>query len=289
MQNSRFHFRLEKNLANLFNQKSKKTGLTKSNLIRTWIDNLEGFIFFNYSWKSQTITTEYGCKLDKYFVRKIDFFSQRLSVNQSEFLRLLVLNNVDPNLNLIREYLNSQTNIFDQIQQTFYSKLRYDRQLDLSCYLFNIPYIDDQNIAETNGITAEKVLGDVLRADKIYSFGNIDKYYEIFPGTRKLWAESHKTNPRKECWELLVDSNLARHIAALSRKEQTNTYYPKFYPKLIDSLAYGSIDCFVFDNDKIKILNLNPANPSAVTLQSQGIAQIIKTIHYSTWQSLTRN
>jgi sugar-specific transcriptional regulator TrmB len=117
-----------------------------------------------------------------------------------------------------------------------------------------------------------------LKADEVYSFVNLDKYYEVFPGTGELFVKALENNPNRKVWDIAVDSPLAREIA-----KSHGRYYCKYIPS---SKIFSGMDILIFD-DKTAIIQLNKENTIATIIDSVLITESLKALHQSMWGLIT--
>lgn len=150
----------------------------------------------------------------------------------------------------------------------------------------NIPKaktVDDVEIRFYEGKKAvQGVYQETLKANEVYSFADLDKYYEVYPGTLEMWEQSLHTNPQRKVWDLLVDSPLSRKIGVEGGYER---YYVKLLPKSDFFKDFGFSDYIIFDN-KVAIIHLDNNNPTATVIESKEIALSLKALHRSMWQLL---
>ena len=71
-----------------------------------------------------------------------------------------------------------------------------------------------------------QVYKEILKADAVYSFADLERYYYVFPETSHLWISAFKKNPKRHMWDLLVDSQTSRNIAL----QPFDRYYTKILP-----------------------------------------------------------
>jgi len=117
-----------------------------------------------------------------------------------------------------------------------------------------------------------------LKADKVYSFADLEKYYEIYPGTVDLWKNALDKNEKREVWDLLVDSTMAREI----NQKKHARYHAKFLPKADFYAGFGFSDYIIFD-DKVAIIQLDAENVTATLIDSKQVAMSLKALHQSMW------
>jgi predicted transcriptional regulator len=125
-----------------------------------------------------------------------------------------------------------------------------------------------------------QVYEEVMSANEVRSFADLEKYYDIFPDSNsQAWADAFENNPNHEVWDLLVDSPKARQIV----KDYTEIgYNAKFLPKieLFDEINFA--DYIVFDS-KVAIVELDPKALNATVINSKSMALSLKALHQVCW------
>lgn len=124
----------------------------------------------------------------------------------------------------------------------------------------------------------------VLKADKVYSFADLDRYYKVFPPFPKsmeVWTKASENNSKRETWDILVDTPIARKVAA----RHLERYSVKFLPKRQKIKGFGFVDVIIFD-DNIAIINLSKDLPTATVITSSEIASTLRVVHQTTWSLL---
>lgn len=127
----------------------------------------------------------------------------------------------------------------------------------------------------------QSVYDEILKAEKIYSFGNLENYYRLFPNTRNNWIDALKKKTKREIWDLLVDTPAAREIL----KNKHKRYHIKFLPSSKTLEGFEFVDYIIYDN-KVAIIQLDLTVPEATTIQSKHIAMSLKSLHLYMWEAL---
>ncbi len=122
-----------------------------------------------------------------------------------------------------------------------------------------------------------------IKCDEYYSYAYLDRYYEIFPDTNNMWNKAFTDNPKREVWDILIDSPLARKVA----KETSNRYHAKFISKTKYLRGFNFSDYIIFDS-KLAIVQLDNKNISATLIHSKHIALTLKAIHRTMWELLPK-
>ncbi len=127
-------------------------------------------------------------------------------------------------------------------------------------------------------IAVMHVYKEILKADAVYSFADLERYYYVFPDTSHLWIAAFKDNPKRQMWDLLVDSPTSRKIA----HQKFDRYYIKILPSsnLFKGIEFA--DYLIFD-DKIAIVKLDPENPVATVIESADVTASLRALHQTLW------
>lgn len=134
-----------------------------------------------------------------------------------------------------------------------------------------IKYYDDKK-----GV--QSIYFDMLKADKVHSFINLDKYYEVFPGTEYLFWDALNLNPKREVWDIaVVESPLAKRISKGHRR-----YYCKFIPP---SKSFSGFDILIYDN-KVSIIVLEKNNTIGFIISSKILFLSLGSLHQVMWELL---
>ncbi len=116
------------------------------------------------------------------------------------------------------------------------------------------------------------------KADEVYSFINLDKYYEVFPDTEEMFNKAFDDNPNRKVYDIAVDSPLAKKIAT----ETNERYFCKFIP----SDAFYGADLLMYDN-KLAIMQLDKENIICAVIDSKIIYESLKALHNLMWKMLS--
>jgi sugar-specific transcriptional regulator TrmB len=210
---------------------------------------------------------------------------------ESGIKRSTTHNNVEE---LIKKGLVSQTNYGERrmVVAEDPGKLQFlmeQKKWDLKKLEENMPDIVSlikENVPETekgNEVTVRYYIGEKevkyvyglsLKAEKVYSFVNLDNYYEVFPNTDELFVKALEENPKREVWDIAVDTPLARKIGKS---------HGRYYCKFIDpSKLFTVVDLLIFDNN-LAIIQLEPGNTSATLIVSDQISKSLTSLHQSFW------
>jgi sugar-specific transcriptional regulator TrmB len=120
-----------------------------------------------------------------------------------------------------------------------------------------------------------------LKADEVYSFADLDRYYEIYPDTTDLWKKAFEDNKKREVWDLIVDSKLSRSIV----DDKHPRYHVKYLPSSEFFQGFEFADYIIFDN-KVAIIQLKAEETVATVIDSAPMAMSLKALHKSMWELL---
>lgn len=121
-----------------------------------------------------------------------------------------------------------------------------------------------------------------LKSDKAYSFANLDKYYEIFPGTIDMWEEALINNPKRQVWDILVNTPLARKIGLEGDYER---YYVKIFPDSQLFKGFEFSDYVIYEN-KVAMIQLQKGNTVATVIDSKHMSMSLIALHQTLWRFL---
>ncbi len=116
-----------------------------------------------------------------------------------------------------------------------------------------------------------------FKSEQVYSFVNLDKFYEVFPSTEEMFWKALNTVPNRQVFDIAVDSPLANKLA--KKHEQ---YFCKF---IQPDNPFVGVDILIFD-EKVGIIHLDKENPTATLLSSPDLAQSFKALHELVWKLL---
>ncbi len=116
-----------------------------------------------------------------------------------------------------------------------------------------------------------------LKSTEVYSFVNLDKYYEIFPGSENLFTKAFDMNPARNVWDIALDSPLAREVTNSQKR-----YHKRFLPA---SKFFAGVDILVFE-EHAALIQLEKDSISATLITSKLIAESLKALHQSMWELL---
>jgi HTH-type transcriptional regulator, sugar sensing transcriptional regulator len=132
-----------------------------------------------------------------------------------------------------------------------------------------------------------RVYEEILAADSVYSFINIDMFYGIFPGTEDLFKNAFETNPKREFWAIAVDSSLARNI-----EKDENEKFTRYHCRYVSSREKNAIFNFanlveyeIFDN-QVAIIQSDGTTVSATVITSEVVFESFRALHKFMWGTL---
>ena len=123
-----------------------------------------------------------------------------------------------------------------------------------------------------------QVYKDILKYDEVYSFADLDKYYNVFPNTMEMWTKALKNNKKRQMWDLLVDSPRSREIAQIK--------YDRYFTKILpDANLFEGIDFadYLIYGNHVAIIRLDPENPVATIIESEEVAASLRALHKTMW------
>lgn len=137
--------------------------------------------------------------------------------------------------------------------------------------IFNVRFYEGR-------IGVMQVYKEVLKADLVYSFADLEKYYEVFPNTSDMWIDALNRNPKRKMWDLLVDSPTSRKIA----DQHYERYFSKILPDphLFNGIAFAD---YLIYNNKIAIVKLDSENPVATVIESEDVTASLQALHQTMW------
>jgi len=118
---------------------------------------------------------------------------------------------------------------------------------------------------------------DTLKANEVYSFVNIDRYYETFPETEKIFVKALDKNPKRHVWDIAVYSNLAEKVAKGHQR-----YHTKF---ISNNAVFSGFDILIYSN-KVAINQLNKNNATGLLIFSKTLFLSLKALHQTMWTLL---
>lgn len=143
-----------------------------------------------------------------------------------------------------------------------------------------VPKVKENTQVDVRYYEGEKVVFGVYqnswKYDEVYSFVNLEKYFEIYPDTGELWNQVLKKNPKRKLYALTTNSVVAR---------ETQKTSPKGYiSKTIGgTLPFGNLDIHIYDNE-VSLINLEPNKTSAIVIKSETISSTMRALHKLIWE-----
>lgn len=130
------------------------------------------------------------------------------------------------------------------------------------------------------GIQEIKYLYDLsFKSEKYFSFADLEKYYKVFPNSVETWTNSFHSNPKREAWDIIIDSKVSREIVS---KINEPKYHTKFLKIQDESDMFMFSDYIIFD-DYLAIVQLDPENLIATLIKSKHISLSFKALHKAMW------
>lgn len=132
----------------------------------------------------------------------------------------------------------------------------------------------------------EKIYQDTFKATTVYSFSNIEKYYNVYPGTRPLWIQSYKENPKRIFWDITIDST-ATNTNVVYDCPEANQYRYKLIPEKNIFSSSTFTDYMIYE-DKIALIQLDPNNVQGILIYSKILYEGFKILHQTMWGFLPK-
>ncbi|WKZ31302.1 MAG: helix-turn-helix domain-containing protein [Candidatus Dojkabacteria bacterium] len=123
------------------------------------------------------------------------------------------------------------------------------------------------------------VYDEILKADTVYSFADLSRYYEVYPDSMDLWVKAFDENKRREYWDILVGSSKDKEVTT---SQAIDRYHVKLLPSAKKDDGIYFADIIVFDQ-KVAIIDLGDKIPRATVIESPHIAGSIKMLHKYLW------
>lgn len=121
---------------------------------------------------------------------------------------------------------------------------------------------------------------DTQKSKVVYSFCDIDKYYEVFPNSKDSFTAAFNSHSNRRVFDILLDTPLAKEISI-----GHPNYYVKFLPKTSFFAGFVFGDYMIFDG-KVALVQLDSKNPSVVIIESQDIYLGFVGLHKTMWELL---
>jgi len=128
-----------------------------------------------------------------------------------------------------------------------------------------------------NGV--KKIYEDVLNANEIRSYVNIEEVIHVFPENEGLFEKAINNNKKMIMFEFIEDSKLAREI--IGPLEKGGRYQSKFLPK---DTRIEATDIIIYDG-KISFINLKD-RMSGIILQNTELYNNLKVLYDLLWRLL---
>lgn len=122
------------------------------------------------------------------------------------------------------------------------------------------------------------VYEETLTANEVYSYVNLDKYYEIFPDPIGLQQKALKSNIKREVYDIVVDTPKAREV----KKKDLKRYQVKFISSEDRSTGFD----FLIFNNRVAMIQLDIEKPLAILIYSVNLAEALKSFHKTIWKLL---
>lgn len=120
----------------------------------------------------------------------------------------------------------------------------------------------------------------ILKADEVYSFLNVDKLKQTFPEYIDIFADIFKKRKEFKMWDILEHHTREND---LEDDYEHKNYFFKYIP---EGITLQDTDISIFD-DSIALINIQSDNSSAIIINSKSLAIALKYIHKMVWQMLS--
>jgi sugar-specific transcriptional regulator TrmB len=130
----------------------------------------------------------------------------------------------------------------------------------------------------------EMIYMDSFQAETVYSYSNIEKYYEIYPGTRDLWLESYRKNPNRNFFDITIDLPEVYENIQYDCPEALQYHY-RLLPKSNTFFKSMFTDYLIYDG-KVTLVELNPKKVQGIIIESSIIYESMKILQNSMWDLL---
>lgn len=124
----------------------------------------------------------------------------------------------------------------------------------------------------------QSIYEQTLKYDKVYSFVNLEKYYEVFPTPIGIQEKAEKSNPNREVWDILADTPKAQEVISKG--------YKGYNYKIVAADKYDPGFDFVIYGDNVAVIQLEEENPSVILITSKNIADGFRSVHQTMWNLL---
>lgn len=147
-----------------------------------------------------------------------------------------------------------------------------------------IPNKHEPTIAQVKHYEGERrlslVFKDILGANEVRSFLNLDKMHKFFPDSSSLSKKALTNNSKMKMWCILQDSRKDR--------EKLNNIHVRYNFKFVpQNNSLFDTSFIVFDNS-IAIINVDKEVPSCILINSKESAKGFSTIHKIVWDLLEK-
>ena len=116
-----------------------------------------------------------------------------------------------------------------------------------------------------------------IKTDVVYSFANIDNFYEVFPEGLSLIEKVINKKIKRKVYDILIQSDLALKHAE-SRKSK-DLYEYKLIKKPAEDFGFD----FQIFGDMVILFQLDKEDISAIQIKSKSIANGLRALHKTIW------
>jgi len=129
-------------------------------------------------------------------------------------------------------------------------------------------------------IGVRSIYQEILKSDKLRSYVNISKIFEVFPENPQLFPQSVDRESLR-MWEIIEDSERSREY--VKNVGPTKKYRYKFFPKKWTSSVF--FDYMIF-NGKIAMITCAGIHPSGVVITDKDLYENSKLLFEMMWDLL---
>lgn len=119
--------------------------------------------------------------------------------------------------------------------------------------------------------------------NEIFTFLNVDKYFELLPDTHNLFKQFLIENPNSNIYEIIICKTLSKELQqaisdignkCICKRANTDIEFQNF-----DFLIYG---------DTVIMIQIEKKAPIAITIKSEAISNGLKGLHKMLWEFLPK-
>ncbi|NMC35779.1 hypothetical protein GYA49_01925 [Candidatus Beckwithbacteria bacterium] len=151
----------------------------------------------------------------------------------------------------------------------------------LSAQTFDYESDFEVKVFEGKDSIQRSIYQEVLNSELVFSFSNLEKYYEVFPDSVSNWVDSYITNSTRQYWDITLNTNFAKELEPIMK--QVKRYHYKFLPQS-NALLAGNYADYLFYNYKIALIELEPRKVRAILIYSKHLYDGFVNLHKTMWE-----